>query len=552
MTASITHAKVSAISDDAAASAAGEVLPSDWNAAHTLSNVAASDGKLSQFAATTSAELAGVISDETGTGKLVFDTGPTFSGVINVGTAGGTTGAITLNGTTSGTVSLTVAAAAGTTTFKLPTGDGSNGQFMKTNGSGQLSFATISGGGDALTSSSLAQFASTTSLELKTLLSDETGSGAAVFANTPTLVSPLLGTPTSGTLTNCTGLPEGGLTTSDITTANVTSTKHGFAPKSGADATTFLNGATTPAYAQVKDSDLATTDITTNNASTSKHGFAPKYPNDATKYLDGTGAYTVPAGGGGSADNLIKNGIYGLNPTYTSATAFGAGAGCAWSEGDAASFYKSSALADLTGLTGTSAHFYHVYAYNNSGTITIDTPIDGGVAGSTSPPILFANPAGSARSKSGATTRRFIGSILWGATNTIRPFQTRDIGGGNCEYIYLTDTGAAAPFAVMANGTSTSYAAIDFSALIPNNGTAYEAFLTITTTNAGGQPIMYFSLDGTGFLGVCGNTVNTTTPNLYQAAWFPINSTTTTGLYYKMSGASMNGSVSCWGYRYRR
>lgn len=46
-----------------------------------------------------------------------------------------------------------------------------------------------------------------TSLQLKTTLSDETGSGAAVFATTPTLVTPILGTPTSGTLTSCTGLP---------------------------------------------------------------------------------------------------------------------------------------------------------------------------------------------------------------------------------------------------------------------------------------------------------------------------------------------------------
>lgn len=33
----ITHAKVSAIADDAAASAAGQVVPSDWNAAHVIS-----------------------------------------------------------------------------------------------------------------------------------------------------------------------------------------------------------------------------------------------------------------------------------------------------------------------------------------------------------------------------------------------------------------------------------------------------------------------------------------------------------------------------------
>jgi len=54
------------------------------------------------------------------------------------------------------------------------------------------------------TTTSLGSFSSS---DLATALTDETGSGAAVFANTPTLVTPVLGTPTSGTLTNCTGLP---------------------------------------------------------------------------------------------------------------------------------------------------------------------------------------------------------------------------------------------------------------------------------------------------------------------------------------------------------
>ncbi len=45
------------------------------------------------------------------------------------------------------------------------------------------------------------------SSNLRAAVTDETGTGALVFANTPTLVSPVLGTPTSGTLTNCTGLP---------------------------------------------------------------------------------------------------------------------------------------------------------------------------------------------------------------------------------------------------------------------------------------------------------------------------------------------------------
>jgi hypothetical protein len=52
---------------------------------------------------------------------------------------------------------------------------------------------------------------SATSLQLFNALSDKTGSGLAVFNTSPTLVTPILGTPTSGTLTNCTGLPTTGL-----------------------------------------------------------------------------------------------------------------------------------------------------------------------------------------------------------------------------------------------------------------------------------------------------------------------------------------------------
>jgi hypothetical protein len=45
------------------------------------------------------------------------------------------------------------------------------------------------------------------SANLRAALTDETGTGAAVFATSPVLVTPALGTPSSGTLTNATGLP---------------------------------------------------------------------------------------------------------------------------------------------------------------------------------------------------------------------------------------------------------------------------------------------------------------------------------------------------------
>jgi hypothetical protein len=45
-----------------------------------------------------------------------------------------------------------------------------------------------------------------TSAQLASALTNETGSGAAVFATSPTLVTPILGTPQSGDLSSCTGI----------------------------------------------------------------------------------------------------------------------------------------------------------------------------------------------------------------------------------------------------------------------------------------------------------------------------------------------------------
>ena len=151
---------------------------------------------LSQFAATTSAQLAGVISDETGSGVLVFGTAPTFATTITVGAAGGATGQILLKGTTSGTVTIKTADAAGTYTLTLPTDDGTANQLLKTDGAGVLSW-TSAGAGDALTTNPLSQFAATTSAQLAGVISDETGSGLLVFATSPTLVTPILGAATA-------------------------------------------------------------------------------------------------------------------------------------------------------------------------------------------------------------------------------------------------------------------------------------------------------------------------------------------------------------------
>ena len=65
----------------------------------------------------------------------------------------------------------------------------------------------ISTGVTGLGSGIATLLATPSSANLASAITDETGSGALVFANSPTLVTPVLGTPASGTLTNATGLP---------------------------------------------------------------------------------------------------------------------------------------------------------------------------------------------------------------------------------------------------------------------------------------------------------------------------------------------------------
>ncbi len=121
-----------------------------------------------------SANLASAVTDETGSGALVFGTSPTFVTPALGTPASGV--ATNLTGTASGLTAGTVTTNANLTGHITSTGN-----------------AAVLG--------------SFTSAQLATALTNETGSGAAVFGTSPTLVTPALGTPASGVMTNATGLP---------------------------------------------------------------------------------------------------------------------------------------------------------------------------------------------------------------------------------------------------------------------------------------------------------------------------------------------------------
>jgi hypothetical protein len=166
--------------------------------------VALTSNKLSDFSATTSAELASVISDETGSGALVFANSPSLITPI-LGVASATSInklAITEPATGS---TLTIADGKTLTASNTLTFTGTDGS--------SVAFGT--GGTVAYTSNKLSDFAATTSAELASVISDETGSGALVFANSPTLTGTVnaAGISTSGNV-----IVGGNLTVSGTTT----------------------------------------------------------------------------------------------------------------------------------------------------------------------------------------------------------------------------------------------------------------------------------------------------------------------------------------------
>ncbi len=100
--------------------------------------------------------------------------------------------------TTSATIARTDAAQSftGVQTFVAP--------ILGTPTSGTLTNCTLPVGGVTGLGTGVATFLATpTSANLASAVTNETGSGALVFATSPTLVTPVLGTPASGALDNC-------------------------------------------------------------------------------------------------------------------------------------------------------------------------------------------------------------------------------------------------------------------------------------------------------------------------------------------------------------
>ena len=143
------------------------------------------------------------VATSTGTGSVTAVSVASANGFAG-SSSGGATPALTLTTSITGVLKgdgTALSAATAGTDYVAP------GGALGTPSSGTLSNATglpISTGVSGLGSNVATFLATPSSSNLAAAVTDETGSGALVFATSPTLVTPVLGTPSSGTLSSCT------------------------------------------------------------------------------------------------------------------------------------------------------------------------------------------------------------------------------------------------------------------------------------------------------------------------------------------------------------
>ena len=192
-----------------------------------LTGAITSVNKTTSLGSFTSANLAAALTDETGSGANVFATSPTLvtpvlgaasatsinsSGIITASTFSGNL-ANTLTLATSGTglsgsTTFNNSGASSFTVTSNATSNNTNSTIVARDSSGNFSAGTITANltgtassttnipnltGAITSNNTTTTLGSFSSANLSTALTDETGSGSAVFATSPTLINPILG-----------------------------------------------------------------------------------------------------------------------------------------------------------------------------------------------------------------------------------------------------------------------------------------------------------------------------------------------------------------------
>ena len=535
----------------------------------------------------------------TGTGNMVLSTSPvlvtpnlgtpsTLVGTNITGTAAGlTAGNVTTNANLTGEVTsvgnaatLTNASVIGKVLTGYVSGAGTVAAtdsilqaIQKLNGNA----ATIPNLTGAITSiGNATSLGSFSSANLLGALTDETGTGSAVFATSPTLVTPILGTPTSATLTNATGLP---ISTgvSGLGTGIATS----LAVAVGSAGAPVVNGGVlgTP-------SSGTATNLTGLPISTGVSGLGTGVATSLAVAVGSAGAPVVNGGvlgtpSSGTATNLtglpISTGVSGLGTGVATFLATPSSANlisAVTNETGTGSLVFATSPTLVTPILGTptSATLTNATGLPLTTGVTGQLPVANGGTGTATPSIVAGTNVtvtGTWPNQTINSTASGTGDVVGPASSTDNAFARFDSTTGkllqNSTGATLSDTGAAVftgALDVLGNSTAGSNLKLYEDT---DNGTNYVSFkapdtiaanVTWTLPAADGTSAQVLSTNGTGTLSwaTAGGTVTlsndtSTATNLYPlfaAATSGTASTIYTGnakLLYKPSTGELASSV---------
>jgi hypothetical protein len=244
--------------------------------------------------------------------NIYYIAGNVGIGTTSPGSALDVKGTLRLSGSSSGYVGLAPAAAAGSTTYTLPSADGSSNQVLQTNGSGVLSWATSGSG--TVTSVSGTGTVSGISLSGTVTTSGNLTLGGTLSVAASDITSGTISTArlASGSATSTTFL-RGDQTWSSISSSNVT-TALGFTPYPDSNPSGFVTSSGSVAFA----TNATNATYASYLGGVADSGWARIFPtNSGTANASGSGINILGSGSTGIAGAYVGTSGSGNTVTLT-------------------------------------------------------------------------------------------------------------------------------------------------------------------------------------------------------------------------------------------